>query len=352
MVPELTREELALATRNHGMPLEALRYDVTPAGLHYLLTHYDIPDVDAASWEVGLGGRVRHPRTLTLEDLRALPPVTRWVTMECAGNGRARLDPRPISQPWLYEAVGTAEWTGVPLATLLDAAGVLDDAVEVVFTGLDRGIERDAEQHYARSLALADALAPDVIVAYAMNGAPLLPQHGAPARLLVPGWYGMASVKWLASIEVVAEPFAGDQQARSYRLRQEPDEEGEPLRLIAVRALMVPPGIPDFPGRHRVVDLATTTITGRAWSGSGPVVTVQVSDDGGRAWSLAQLDDRPAEHAWQRWTWAWTPAAPGEYELTCRATDAGGATQPLEPEWNLGGYGVNAVQRVPVTVRG
>ena len=222
--------ELQLAARNHGMPLEALRYPVTPAGLHYLLIHYDIPFVDPASFELSVGGLVARPLELSLDDLRARPAVELEVTMECAGNGRALLPgPRPVSQPWLAEAVGTAAWRGTPLAPLLDEAGPLDGAREVVFTGLDRGYEGGEEQVFERSLPLDEALRDDVLLAYEMNGAPLLPQHGFPLRLVVPGWYGMTHVKWLTRITVVAEPFTGYQQAHAYRFRRDEDDEGEPL---------------------------------------------------------------------------------------------------------------------------
>src|SRR3712207_5019400 len=190
------------------MPLEALRHDVTPVGLHYLLTHYDIPVVDRASWRLEVGDR-----SFDLDALRARPSVTRPVTMECAGNGRTALRPRPISQPWVLEAVGNAEWTGTPLAPLLREVGVPSDAVEVLFTGLDRGVEDGAPQAYERSLPIDEALRDDVLLAYDLNGAPLPPQHGFPLRLLVPGWYGMTSVKWLTSITVVDQPFGGYQNA-------------------------------------------------------------------------------------------------------------------------------------------
>src|SRR6478736_5994471 len=208
----LTREELQLAARNHSMPLEALRREVTPPGLHYVLTHFDIPDVDASSWHLRIGGAVERALELSMAALRRDPAITIPVTLECAGNGRSLLEPRPPSQPWVLEAVGTAHWTGVPLAYLLGKAGVLPDAVEVVFTGADAGVQGGVPHHYARSLPVCEALRPDVVLAYKMNGAELPPQHGYPLRLVVPGWYGMASVKWLESIEVAREPFTGFQQ--------------------------------------------------------------------------------------------------------------------------------------------
>src|SRR5919108_5432179 len=208
LTPGVSREELQLAARNHGMPLEALRQPITPVGLHYLLIHFDIPFVDAASWRLEIGGRVERPLTLTLDDLKARPARMQAVTLECAGNGRALFEPAgKASQPWLAEAVGTAEWTGTPLAPLLEEAGVLPDAVEAVFTGLDRGVQGDVEHDYARSLPLDEALRDEMLLAYEVNGQPLPPQHGFPLRLVVPGWYGMTHVKWLAKITLITEPF-------------------------------------------------------------------------------------------------------------------------------------------------
>src|SRR5688572_26693642 len=344
----LTFEELQLAGRNRGMPLEALRYDLTPTGLHYLLIHFDIPAIDAAAWGLRIHGAVDHALELSLADVRAMPRRTLPVTLECAGNGRARLNPRPLSQPWLVEAVGTAEWTGTSLWPLLERAGLAREAVEVVFTGADRGIQGEVEQDYARSLILDQARRPEVILAYEMNGQPLQPQHGYPLRLIVPGWYGMASVKWLTSIEVVRTPFEGFQQATSYRYRRDEDDQGQPVDRIRVRALMIPPGIPDFFTRRRFVDPGTVTLAGRAWSGHAPIVGVELGVDD--SWTTAHLGPPVGEFAWRTWTAEWQ-AQPGEHLLTCRATDASGNVQPLEQPWNCLGMGNNLIQRVAVTVR-
>jgi DMSO/TMAO reductase YedYZ molybdopterin-dependent catalytic subunit len=347
----ISLEELQLAARNHGMPLELLREDVTPIGLHYLLIHYDIPRVDEQTWRLDVDGCVGTALSLDLDALRALPSHEVVATMECAGNGRARLAPRPVSQPWLLEAVGTGRWRGVRLRDLLDQAAVETDGAEVLFTGLDRGIENEEEQFFQRSLALADAGAPDVLLAYELNGVPLPPQHGFPLRLLVPGWYGMTNVKWLTRITVLAEPFTGYQQARGYRLRQTDEDEGEPLSRIYPRALMVPPGIPDFMTRERTVRAGPVTIEGRAWSGHAPVAAVEVSTDDGATWQEARLD--PPElgpWAWRRWSYDWTAAGPGRRVLACRARDEAGNAQAAEPRWNVGGYANNEVQRVVVTV--
>ena len=344
----ISHEELQLAARNHGMPLEALRWDVTPVGLHYLLIHYDIPVVDEASWRLEVGGRVERELSLSLDDLRARPAVTRAVTMECAGNGRARLEPHVVSQPWLLEAVGNAEWTGVPVAALLEEAGLGDDALEILFTGLDQGVEGGVEQAYQRSLTLDEA-GDGPLLAYAINGEPLPPQHGFPLRLIVPGWYGMTSVKWLARIDAIAEPFAGYQQATGYRIRAHEDDPGTPVTRIMPRALMAPPGVPDFMTRARFVTAGPCELTGRAWSGWGAIEAVEVSVDGGASWAEAALGPEPEPGAWRAWSFAWE-ATPGEHELCSRARDSAGNAQPVEADWNVGGYANTSVQRVPVTV--
>jgi DMSO/TMAO reductase YedYZ molybdopterin-dependent catalytic subunit len=350
-LPErISLEELQLAARNHGMPLEALRWDVTPIGLHYLLTHYDIPEVDVAGWRLEIDGLVERPASFSLDDLRSRAAVEVAVTMECAGNGRALVEPRVVSQPWILEAVGTARWRGTPLAPLLEEAGVREDAVEVLFTGLDRGVEGDEAQAYERSLPVAALLEGEALLAYEVNGVPLPPQHGYPLRLVVPGWYGMTSVKWLERITVLDEPFLGYQMTHSYRVRLEEDEPGEPITTIAPRSLMVPPGVPEFMTRARIVDAGSTEIVGRAWCGESEIAAVEVSTDGGATWAPAELGEGLlGRWAWRAWRFSWT-AEPGEYELCCRARDAAGNEQPLEPPWNVGGYVNNAVQRVTVTV--
>lgn len=343
-------EELQLAARNHGMPLEALRWPVTPVGLHYVLVHYDIPLVDPASWHLRIDGAVDRPCSLSLADLAAFPPVTVVTTMECAGNGRAHLDPRPVSQPWLLEAVGTAAWRGARLKDVLAGVGLAGDAVELVFTGADRGVEGDVEQDYARSLTLDEADRDEVVLAYEVNGVPLPPQHGYPLRLVVPGWYGMTNVKWLRSITAVTEPFAGYYHEHSYRVRHTDDDPGTPVTRILPRSLMVPPGIPEFLSRRRIVPAGACPLEGRAWSGRAPVVAVDVSTDGGATWAPAELGDQPGPWAWRSWAFTWEPAGPGDYTLCSRARDGAGNEQPTAPGWNVGGYVNNAVQRVEVTV--
>ena len=343
----ISLEELQLAARNHGMPLEALRWPVTPVGLHYLLIHYDVPDVEPQSWRLTIRGE--RELELSLDELRARPAAEHTVTMECAGNGRARFDPRPVSQPWLNEAIGTARWRGAPLRPLLEEAGVPEGTLEVLFTGLDRGVEGGEEQAFQRALPLEEALRDEVLLAYEMNGAPLPPQHGFPLRLVVPGWYGMTNVKWLERIELVDEPFAGYQNRQGYRLRQTKEDEGVPLDRMQPRSLVVPPGIPEFLTRDRTVPAGAVVLEGRAWSGVAPVASVEVSVDGGESWAPAELEPAGEPWAWRGWTYRWH-AEPGEHVLGSRARDEAGNEQPLELPWNLGGYANNAVHTVRVTV--
>ena len=344
----ISSDELQLAARNHGMPLESLQWDITPPGLHYLLIHYDIPAIDPGTFELVIDGLVDKSLSLDLDALRSRPQISAVVTLECAGNGRAQLLPRPVSQPWLTEAVGTARWTGTPLSSLLREAGVADGAIDVIFTGADHGIERGQEQDYQRALPVAEAMGDGVMLAYEMNGAPLPPQHGAPLRLIVPGWYGMAHVKWLRRITIVAEPFDGFQM-RAYRFRDSPGEPGIPLTRIEPRALLIPPGFPDFMSRARVVRSGDVLIEGRAWSGWAEVTAVQISIDGGDTWESADLDPRLDSYGWARWTWTWK-AEPGSYQLSARATDASGRTQPLGQRWSRGGFANNTIQKVQVAV--
>jgi DMSO/TMAO reductase YedYZ molybdopterin-dependent catalytic subunit len=346
------REEVVLANRNHGIALEMLRHDVTPAGLHYLLNHFDIPyvsEADAAKWTLSIGGTVERSISIPLAEIKALPAVTQRVTLECAGNGRGLFEPRWPSMPWMREAVGTAEWTGTPLRAVLDRAGLKPETVDISFHGIDSGFDKSNEHEYGRSLKPDLARDENVLLVWAMNGQPLLPQHGFPLRMIVPGWYGMASVKWLSRIEARATPYQGYQQIGTYHFRQKEGEQGTPITTMRVKSLMVPPGIPDWYSRKRLVEKGPVTIYGRAWSGAGTAIArVEVSING--VWRDAELDPPAGRFAWRGWRLAWD-ATPGGYDIACRATDVAGNTQPTEAIYDRGGFGNNSLHSIEVFVR-
>ncbi len=343
------RNEVDLANRNSGLLLELLSCDITPIGAHYLLNHFDVPILDSSTHTLAFEGAFEAPYKITLDEIKSLPKITMPVTLECSGNGRAGVQPRSRSMPWLYEAVGTSEWTGTPLKPLLEQAGPLQDAMEICFTGEDRGFDKAIEHNFARSLTLKHLENLEALLVYEMNGQPLLPQHGAPLRLIVPGWYGMASVKWLSNITALTEAFDGYQQVGTYHYRNDHDDPGIPVEDIRVKSLMKPPGIPDWQTRQRLVEQGTVPLMGRAWSGGGRNITkVEVGIDD--QWQEATLDSNQHDYAWVRWQHEWQ-AKPGRYTLRCRATDSEGNVQPLTPPWDTSGFGNNKCQEIIVFVR-
>ena len=344
-----SQAEVGLANRNSGILLESLALDITPVGLHYLLNHFDVPLLDAASHELTFSGAFDAPYTLTMSEINALPQVTQAVTMECAGNGRAAMSPRSYSMPWMYEAVGTSQWTGTRLAPLIEKAKPHKNVVEISFVGADYGFDKGEGHFFGRSLTLEQLRDLDVLLVHTMNGLPLLPQHGAPLRIIVPGWYGMASVKWLTNIEALTQPYDGFQQVRTYRFRKHADDPGRPITTIRVKSLMVPPGVPDWTSRKRFVNAGQVYLSGRAWSGAGVAIKkVEVEING--VWHNAELENSNGPYAWIKWNFNWQ-AQSGEHILRCRATDVDGNTQPLDPPWDMAGFANNVVQSVHVYVK-
>jgi DMSO/TMAO reductase YedYZ molybdopterin-dependent catalytic subunit len=319
---------------NAETPLAALTGILTPVGRHYVRNHFPIPTHPGT---LTITGAVDRALTLSLDELRARPPTSRFVTLECAGNGRAFLDPRPPGEPWQLGAVGTAEWTGVPLAELLAEAGVSPDALEIRFQGADRGTPGGLGQEIAFERSLPTDVAREALVAYAMDGHPLTPNHGAPLRLVVPGRYGMASVKWLTEIVAATEPFRGFFQVERYVV------DGQPLGPIAPRAVIV------APADAALVARGPNTIRGFAWSGRG-LARVEVSLDGGTTWRRARLGSRLATEAWQTWQVRWSARKPGPSVILARAVEVGGRVQPLAAVHDPLGYGNNAAQPIRVEV--
>lgn len=275
-----------------------------------------------------------------------MPAVEHAVTLECAGNGRLDTRPLPTGEPWGGHAVSTAVWRGARLGDILSRARPDADGVEVLFTGADSGTyhltpvlpETGDHLTFERSLTLAHAMDPasDILVAYDMNGRPLGPDHGSPFRLVVPGWFAVASVKWLRRIDVLTRPFSGEFQTGHY-MYEWPDRPHEPVSAMRVRARIT------HPAPAAVVPAGRCTVRGKAWSGTGPVTGVDVSLTGAGDWQPALLEPAAGPHQWQSWSFPWD-ATPGRHTLRARATDAAGSVQPEVPPWNRLGYGNNAVE--------
>jgi DMSO/TMAO reductase YedYZ molybdopterin-dependent catalytic subunit len=318
---------------NAEAPLEALSGVVPRSELHFVRSHFALP---AHPGTLTVGGEVRRPMVLTLDALRDRASSSVANTLECAGNGRAFLDPPAPGEPWRLGAVGTAEWTGVMLRDLLAEAQVAERAVEILFRGADSGEPAGLGRTIAFERSLRLPVPADVMVALEMNGRPLAPDYGAPFRLIVPGWYGMASVKWLTEIMAIATPFRGFYQADRYVIGD------APLNEIAPRALIVAP----TDGAR--VPAGPSVIRGYAWSGRTAIERVDVSTDGGAAWSAATLGP-VIGRAWRTWELPWAPI-PGRATLLALATNARGERQPLDQVRNALGYGNNAAQPILVEV--
>jgi DMSO/TMAO reductase YedYZ molybdopterin-dependent catalytic subunit len=321
---------------------------LTPNARFYVRNHFQTPQLDQQTWRLQVFGLVQRPLRLSLRDVRSMPSQTLAVTLECAGNGRFAFDPRTDGEQWHLGTVSTAEWTGVPLTEVLDRAGFTSGALEVIFQGADHGQTEDGGRtvRFERSLSVADARQSGALLAYMMNGEPLPPEHGYPLRLIVPGWYAVASVKWLTHIEVTDSPFRGFFQNERYVYESQRGGTTlrEPVRLVRVRSIITEPS-GDEP-------LATgdVIIRGVAWSGAAPIAKVQVSVGNG-AWQDAALVGKRRRHSWQWWELPTRLDRTGQTTLRARATDEAGHAQPEQPEWNRLGYGGNAVHAVTIVVR-
>jgi DMSO/TMAO reductase YedYZ molybdopterin-dependent catalytic subunit len=327
-------------------PLPALELEGIPTELHFVRDHFGAPAVDPASWSLTVTGSARSIE-LSLERLRDLPARALNVVLECAGHRRAEFDPLPDGLPWECGAVAEARWSGARLGAVLELAGVPADARELVLEGADAGpVDGFPGVHrFARSLPIAKAFDPDVLLAYEMNGKPITLQRGGPVRAIVPGWYATDSVKWVDRIWFTEAEFDGVFQAHDYRLSA-PGEPGPGARMteLPVNALITSPVEGEenlFAGR--------VVIRGIAWGGADGIAQVLVRLDGG-PWTEARLG--PVRGAYARVGWE-LPCAitPGIHELTCRAIDRAGRAQPDRPTENVRGYANNAVHRISIRAR-
>lgn len=336
---------LPTAPYSRGYNFSRLNQWITPTGEFFVRSHFGVPDAaeaaDKSAWTLAVAGSVRRNLAITVEELSKLPQREEVVTLECAGN--------PVG----WGGVSNARWTGVSLKTLLESAGVNADAKEVVLTGADGGREREAGgilvEAYARSMPLAKALDPNTLIVHRMNGEPLPPIHGGPVRALVPGWYGMDSVKWLKQILVSTEVFRGFYQTeRYYEARRIGRRiERQSLGVVRVKSQIARP----IRGQALHLGDGSVAVVGAAWVGSGEIARVDVSTDGGRTWKSARLGPDQAAFAWRLWSHEWKPDGPGVYELSARAQDSFGNQQPWERDPAiLTAYGNNWIDRRTVRV--
>jgi sulfane dehydrogenase subunit SoxC len=321
---------------NAGTPLELIDGLMVPTSLFFVRCNGPVPLIDPRAWRLTVDGFVDRPVSVSLTDLKRMPRRSVTAFLECAGNGRTKYDPVPEGTPWVNDAAGNAVWSGTSLSNVLDLAGLKKGVVDVVSYGADF----DAMQ---RGLPIATARDPDTMLVWEMNGEPLLPVHGAPVRLFVPRWAGIASTKWLTRIEAFPRPFAGKYNAESYVILTPDGEAIQPVREMPVKSLIAHPagGSRLEPGPHR--------ISGFAWSGYGGITRIEVSTDDSAAWQEAEVVESGGRLSWSRFELEWD-ATPGVHRLRSRATDERGITQPAKPQWNLKGYLMNGIQTVTVTV--
>lgn len=340
---------------NLEFPFATLKEWVTPTPRFFVRSHFNLPQIKADEWTLRVEGHVEQPFSLGLKELLQLPAVTQTVLLECAGNGRVYLQPLQAGLRWEQGGVSNAEWTGTPLAALLDRARVKSGAVEVILEGQDRGRigppnpPSAGEIPFARSLPIAKATDPHTLLAWQMNGEPLTPAHGFPARAIVPGWYGMASIKWLKRIVVTDRPYDGYFQTFNYTIWTRP--ENGLATLTPVTEIDVKSQIARPVAYEQIAAGKPCRIFGAAWAGEPEIKSVDVSTDGGQTWSAATLEERSQPYAWRFFHFEWANPARDEHTLMCRATDARGRVQPLQRDEDRRDAMVTHVQAIPVTVR-
>lgn len=326
---------------NLEMPFDQLSDFITPTELFYVRSHFPTPELDPIAYRLSIAGAVHRELRLSYADIRGMPSQTCVATLECAGNGRVFLTPPVPGAQWELGAVGNAEWTGVPLSVLLESAGLADEVCDLLLEGADRGIPKEEPKpsgliSYVRSLPRRRAMESDVLIAYQMNGRDLTPDHGYPLRAIVPGHYGMASVKWLTNIVATTQPFQGYWQTSDYAYWD--DSAGAPCRRplaeMKLKSQIARPRV-----YERLEPNRPYTIFGAAWAGTTDVTEIWISLDGGASWVQGDFLDPINRHAWRRWKYDWiTPARPGRYTLLARARGADERAQPDSHDPNFGSY--------------
>lgn len=354
------RRMVTAEPENSETPLESQSGWVTPNRLFFVRNHFTRPEIELDGWRLSVEGRVRRPRRWTWDELNDLPQRTVFATVECAGNGRSFLQPRAAGVQWAAGAIGHAEWTGVPLRTLLEESGLEPGVVQVLFQGADQGSEADHPEpmHFERALPLGKALHPDTLLATRMNGEPLEPDHGFPLRLFVPGWYGVASVKWLVRIAAIDAPFKGYFQSTKYTVRRRhvPNDGADGgLETVVVGPMAVKSEILR-PREGEVLGVGVNRVVGLAWAGEEAVARVEISSSACGDWTPAELIGPRAAYSWTLFEATWRVETPGDHSLYARAVSESGRVQPLAHDPLHGGYLISFSRptcvRVTATGRG
>jgi DMSO/TMAO reductase YedYZ molybdopterin-dependent catalytic subunit len=334
------------------MPLSGFSDYITPIEHFFVRTHVYVPTVNLNDWRLTVDGEVQTPLTLTMDDLKKLPSVEMVSVVECAGNGRGFAEPPVPGLQWTNGSVGNGRWRGVRLADVLKRAGMKDSGKEILFNGAD--VPLGTMQDFRRTITVKKALDPNTLLAYEMNGVTLPVKHGFPLRVVAPGWASDSWVKWLTNITVLDKEFDGFWMKSSYRKPDHPIAPGSAMaldKMVPVTSLRVKSVIA-APLDGTSVRLGDpVNMHGVAWSGDqGPVVSVDISTDGGRSWTPAALGADKSQFGWRQWSFSFRPERESYYNVMSRAKDATGGTQPFVQEWNPSGYGWNVVQRVGVNV--
>jgi DMSO/TMAO reductase YedYZ molybdopterin-dependent catalytic subunit len=338
---------------NLEMPFSSVDGFITPNESFYVRCHFPIPEISVSDWRLRIEGAVEAPFELSYDELRTMESRTITATLECAGNNRIFLEPKAKGVQWGLGAVGNANWTGVLLSAVLERAKVKPGAVEVILDGADEGeVDKtptpSGKISFCRSLPLDKARA-DVLLAYEMNGEKLPATHGFPLRAVVPGWYAMASVKWLRRIIVTNKPFNGFYQSLDYTYW---DRTGALPTLAPLAELQTKAEIARPEQAETIAANSTYRVYGAAWSGTGEIARVELSFDAGQTWTDARLVGDSAKNSWRLWEYEWrTPATAGRATIMARATDSRGGTQAAERGGDRGTYMINHLLPVEVEVR-
>lgn len=337
-----------LAPENQETPINFITGDIVGSNLFYRRNHFSYPHFTSLFYFLLIDGLVHTPRTFSLQEIYSLPSKTIKVVLECSGGKRELFEPKVFGEQWGKGAISQGIWKGVSLRTLLQDTGLIDSAKEVVFESYDYGQRSDSNQiwNFSRSLSIEKSLDPDTIIAYEYNNQSIPFKHGFPLRLIVPGWYAMASVKWIKKITVIDKKFEGPFQAIDYVYypSKENDSGKFPVTTINVNSTI------QYPLNMQLLHTGIYEINGIAWTGKGIITKVEISLDDGQTWDTCQLTSTSEKYTWIPWIYKWKVEKKGEYTIKSKATDSHGNVQPMEPFWNRKGYGYNAIDSIKVKV--